>query len=99
MRWICKADIEECLTEQWRQSAKNALAEISTADTTQKRKNILNKAAATQIWRDFYNLLPDNLKKKCWYCEAEEIRSDMPVDHFRPKNKVEDELESVLNHI
>ena len=35
--------------------------------------------------------MPDKLKKKCWYCEAEEIRSDMPVDHFRPKNKVEDD--------
>jgi hypothetical protein len=25
---------------------------------------------------------------KCWYCETFEIRGDMPVDHFRPKNSV-----------
>ncbi len=92
MRWICKEDIEECLTEQWRQSAQEALTAIIAAQTPQERKDILKKAASTQVWRDFYNRLPDNLKKKCWYCEAEEIRSDMPVDHFRPKNNVEDEI-------
>lgn len=25
---------------------------------------------------------------KCWYCEQREIRSDNPVDHFRPKGAV-----------
>jgi uncharacterized protein (TIGR02646 family) len=40
------------------------------------------------VWRDFYGLLPEPLKRKCWYCEAEEIRSDMPIDHFRPKSAV-----------
>lgn len=91
MRWICKDDIEECLTDAWRNSADKAIQEINAATTSQKRKEILKKAASTQVWRDFYDLLPDKLKRKCWYCEAEEIRSDMPVDHFRPKNKVEEE--------
>ena len=91
MRWICKKDIEECLTEQWRQSAQAAIEKVKAVKTAQERKDILSKASTTKIWRDFFDLLPVNLKKKCWYCEAEEIRSDMPVDHFRPKNKVEDE--------
>lgn len=91
MRWICKDDIEECLTDAWRKSAEKAIQGINAATTSQERKKILERKASTKVWRDFYNLLPDKLKRKCWYCEAEEIRSDTPVDHFRPKNKVEEE--------
>ena len=91
MRWICKDEIEECLTEAWREMADRAKAELIAAPDEAARKAILKRAASSNIWREFYNLLPDSLKRKCWYCEAEEIRSDMPVDHFRPKNKVEDD--------
>lgn len=91
MRWICKAEIEECLTQAWKNAADQAKAELMAAPDEKARKAILNKASSSKIWRDFYTLLPDILKRKCWYCEAEEIRSDMPVDHFRPKNKVEDD--------
>lgn len=93
MRWICKDDVEECLNQIWRDRCEKALTEISNATSQDERKKILKKAASVSIWRDFYNLLPENLKKKCWYCEAEEIRSDMPVDHFRPKGKVENDTD------
>ncbi len=91
MRWICKEDIEECLTQAWRDVANKAKEELIAEPNQEKRKVILNKVSSSSIWRDFYKLLPDTLKKKCWYCEAEDIRADMPVDHFRPKNKVKEE--------
>ena len=91
MRWICKEDIEESLNEEWRNRAAEALKRVSDATSQADRKAILKNAASTKIWRDYYGLLPDNLKKKCWYCEAEEIRSDKPVDHYRPKGKVDDD--------
>lgn len=91
MRWICKDEIEECLTQAWRDMADQAKAELIAAPDEETRKAILKRVASSNVWRDFYNLLPDSLKRKCWYCEAEEIRSDMPVDHFRPKSKVEDD--------
>jgi len=91
MRWICKEDIEECLTQAWRDTAERATAEIIAAPDEEARKAILKRVASSNVWREFYLLLPDNLKRKCWYCEAEEIRSDMPIDHFRPKNKVEED--------
>lgn len=91
MRWICKDDIEENLTQEWRNRASVALEQINDANSQAERKAILNNAASRKIWRDYYRCLPNRLKKKCWYCEAEEIRSDMPVDHFRPKGKVEDD--------
>lgn len=91
MRWICKDIIEERLTQEWRDLAEHAKNELIAAPDKETRKSILKKVSSTKVWRDFYDLLPDSLNHKCWYCEAEEIRSDMPVDHFRPKNKVEDD--------
>ncbi|HDX8562270.1 TPA: hypothetical protein RQO04_003963 [Klebsiella oxytoca] len=91
MRWICKEEIEECLTQAWRDMAAQAKAELIAAPDEETRKTILKRVASSNVWREYYNLLPDSLRRKCWYCEAEEIRSDMPVDHFRPKNKVEDD--------
>lgn len=91
MRWICKDDIEECLTQAWRDMADQAKAALIAAPDQEARKEILKKVASSKVWRDFYNLLPGALNRKCWYCEAEEIRSDTPIDHFRPKNKVEDD--------
>ena len=91
MRWICKDDIEECLTQSWRNLAEQAKAELIAAPDEAARKVILKRATSSDVWRNFYDLLPEYLKRKCWYCEAGEIRSDMPIDHFRPKNKVEDD--------
>lgn len=91
MRWICKEEIEECLTQAWRDMAAQAKAELIAAPDEEARKAILKRVATSNVWREYYNLLPDALKRKCWYCEAEEIRSDMPVDHFRPKSRVEDD--------
>jgi len=89
MRWISKDVVEECLNQAWRDSAANAKAEILGAADKDEIKELLKNRAS--IWRRFYELLPATLKRKCWYCEAEDIRSDTPVDHFRPKNKVEEE--------
>ncbi len=93
MRWICKDEIEECLDQAWRESAAAAKAELIDAADLDARKELLGRRTSSSVWRRFYELLPDRYKKKCWYCEANEIRSDRPVDHFRPKNKVEEECE------
>lgn len=87
MRWICKDDIEECLNEAWRVRANALKEELINETDHDKRKLIINRNS--DVWREYYELLPENLKKKCWYCEAKVDRSDIPVDHFRPKNKVE----------
>lgn len=91
MRWICKDDIKECLTQAWRDKADAAKVKLLAAADTEERKKILKRDSSSNVWRDYYELLPESLKKKCWYCEAADIRSDMPIDHFRPKNEVEEE--------
>lgn len=92
MRWICKDDIEVCLTSDWRKVANKAKQALFDANSQEERKLILKKVSSSRVWHDFFNLLPENIKNKCWYCETEEIRSDKSIDHFRPKGKVDDEL-------
>lgn len=88
MRWICKDDIEELLDQDWLNSAHDALEKLKSEKDPFERKKILDKTSSSDIWRFFYSKLSKEFKKKCWYCESEEIRSDTPIDHFRPKKKV-----------
>jgi len=48
MRWICKDDIEECLTEQWRKSAQTAIEKVNAAKNVGIVK--LKKYALTCQW-------------------------------------------------
>ena len=50
------------------------------------RKKAIN--AKSEIWVNAGKAVCKVMSDKCWYCEAKETRSDMPVDHFRPKNNV-----------
>lgn len=56
----------------------------------QKEKDKARKKAIgdKNIWSNLSDLLSKLSNGKCWYCETKEDRSDNPIDHFRPKNKV-----------
>jgi uncharacterized protein (TIGR02646 family) len=45
--------------------------------------------AKAKLWGEFKTTLQNLSDNKCWYCEAKQSRSDMAVDHFRPKNEVQ----------
>ena len=49
-------------------------------------KALINRQA--RLWSAFKGALQQLSDQKCWYCEAKQSRSDMMVDHFRPKNEV-----------
>ena len=44
--------------------------------------------AKSDVWRAAEPAIQKASHGKCWYCESRQDRSDMPVDHFRPKNSV-----------
>lgn len=44
--------------------------------------------AKSSVWSELKELLGHQSYNKCWYCESTELRSDNPIDHFRPKNSV-----------
>ncbi|MFL7866374.1 HNH endonuclease family protein [Vibrio cincinnatiensis] len=45
-------------------------------------------AAKSNVWSLLSDILAKRSYGKCWYCESNELRSDNPIDHFRPKGKV-----------
>ncbi len=50
------------------------------------RANAIAKKA--ELWSYAGQHIRNVMHDKCWYCESYESRSDMPVDHFRPKSSV-----------
>ncbi len=45
----------------------------------------------SSVWSAAKEALREASHDKCWYCETKQDRSDMSVDHFRPKNSVIEE--------
>ena len=40
MRWVCKDDVEENLSQEWRDRAAAALAEVNNATSSSERKDM-----------------------------------------------------------
>jgi hypothetical protein len=87
------------LPEGWTARAQTALTEVSEIaagleGASEEESGKILKALRTEInsrskiWADLKEALAELSFRKCWYCESMENRSDMAVDHFRPKNKV-----------
>lgn len=91
MRHIDIDELEPLLSATWKRNAAAALKEVQKA-SAKDRAAIIQKHA--QIWRTLRSNLK-KLSKKCWYCESLELRSDQPVDHFRPKGAVRGAKSSV----
>src|SRR5258708_1990284 len=51
----------------------------------------LNQPARQKIWRDLNPSLAALAKDKCWYSESRNPTADKNIDHFRPKNRVEED--------
>lgn len=51
----------------------------------------LNITARKKIWRDLDTKLSMLSRGKCWYSESRNPTADKNVDHFRPKNRVEED--------
>ncbi|WP_210458766.1 hypothetical protein [Vibrio crassostreae] len=62
------------------------LADEHDALIVKERKRLI--ATNSSVWRSFAKSVEDLSFGKCWYCESRESRSNMPVDHFRPKGGV-----------
>jgi uncharacterized protein (TIGR02646 family) len=51
----------------------------------------LDKSNRKKIWRDLAPRLGKLQKGKCWYSESKNSGSDKDIDHFRPKNRVDED--------
>jgi hypothetical protein len=73
--WAIAAEIADATEEQLPQLLKKLRVEI---------------AKHAGIWAELKNEMANLSSGKCWYCESRENRSDMVVDHFRPKGEVKE---------
>src|SRR5207249_9483579 len=69
----------------WDERARQALLEVSAIPNAERHTAINDRR---DIWTALKPGLEKLAAKKCWYCESREVRSDKHVDHFRPKNRV-----------
>lgn len=51
----------------------------------------LKKPARMAVWQDLNVCAAGIMKEKCWYSESKNPTADKNVDHFRPKNRVDDD--------
>jgi uncharacterized protein (TIGR02646 family) len=92
--WQKRAD--KALNEL-RQEIENAekTARLTGTDIVTARRTAitegLKKSSRQKIWRDLAQPLAALQKGKCWYSESINPTSDKDVDHFRPKNRVQED--------
>lgn len=83
MRTINIDELEALLPEGWLGKAQLLNAEL-IGKTNEERATIFKE---NPIWQELIVPLKKLSNNKCWYSEAQEVMSDMDVDHFRPKNE------------
>lgn len=76
--------------DEWVDNVVEKFAELVHLEADE-RNEFIN--ANSKIWGDLKTFLSDISNGKCWYSEAKEVFSDFHVDHFRPKNRVDDRLD------
>lgn len=84
MRYINLKDYTP--SEAWRLKARNLSDELARIPK-EDRNEFINKHS--DIWKALKDDLLNFSHGKCWYTEAKEIASYYHVDHYRPKNNIE----------
>lgn len=85
MRHVRIEDLKPLLTKKWKKEALDALTDLKKLKPEDRSKAI---AKQSKVWSSLRKKLERLSAGKCWYCESRELRSDKPVDHFRPKGAV-----------
>ncbi|UWZ36377.1 hypothetical protein Drose_35985 [Dactylosporangium roseum] len=86
MRHVALDRVESVIPAEWHAKAKKVNEELAAATTVAGRKAIVK--ANEDLWREAGRHLATVMEGKCWYCEIRDVRSDHPVDHYRPKGRV-----------
>lgn len=84
MRYIDIDKIE--IPDGWEEKAEKALKDIENLPAAERKKEIDRKSG---LWAELKESLAKLSHYKCWYCETKNIRDDYEVDHFRPKNNIQ----------
>lgn len=87
MRYIDRTDL--ALPDEWAVRARSKAAAIAAAKAEDEAASVASLLdSARAVWTDAKPALEELSARKCWYCEMLQVRSDLNVDHFRPKSRV-----------
>lgn len=95
--WQTRADIalNDLRTEIQQAEAVARAAGKNVAEIAAARRNAvtegLKQKVRQNVWRELAPQLAALSKGKCWYSESRNPTADKDVDHFRPKNRVDEE--------
>ncbi|SHM52003.1 HNH endonuclease family protein [Flavobacterium saccharophilum] len=92
MRTIDISNLEDLLPDGWKENAK-VLKDSLEGKTAIERRKIFKD---NPIWQDLVVIFKGLSNNKCWYSEAQEVMSDMDIDHFRPKNEAKQIVEGKI---
>lgn len=76
------------LSNDWVERAQRARNALLACSSVEERREIIRRESA--LFEEVKHLLGSLSANKCWYCEVVQARSDMSVDHFRPKGEVKE---------
>ena len=85
MKYVDLDQLEAALNQDWQDRSMAALDEARACDPRTRSKAITARAG---LWREAGKAAAAMTGERCWYCDLHQVRSDMPVDHFRPKGRV-----------
>lgn len=84
------------LPEGWHEKGQQLTAELLAAPDEEQRAKVIDKNQAH--WKAVKPLLAGLFNHKCWYTEAPQQGTDVDVDHFRPKKRVQETLLTTAPH-
>ncbi len=84
------------LPEGWQKKSDELTNELLAAPNANKRAEIIEKNQ--EHWKNIKPVLAKLFNYKCWYTEAPQQGTDVDVDHFRPKKRVQETLSTDSPH-
>lgn len=84
------------LPKDWQIKSQELTDELLAAPDAKTRAEIIDKNQ--DHWKNIKPVLAKIFNYKCWYTEAPQQGTDVDVDHFRPKKRVQETLSSDSPH-
>ncbi len=80
----------------WKEKSQQITRELVAETDSKKRGELIDKNQ--EHWKNIKLILTKLFNYKCWYTEAPQQGTDIDVDHFRPKKRVQETLSSLAPH-
>lgn len=84
------------LPEGWQEKGQELTTALLAAKDEKQRSDIIEKNQ--DHWKAVKPILAGLFNHKCWYTEAPQQGTDVDVDHFRPKKRVQETLSTANPH-